>query len=600
MGFRYLKISPISNFRNPKNNVSFGEARVNILAMGDSHGQIESLPAAFDAIEYKKAEIFDTPKEKTTDKPQMPKNYLNLFTHAGDYFINPAKRGFIGDPNATAASNQVKLLNSFLTELKKDAPDLEGYYTLGNHCLDDGDELAVKELSKADVTTLLTNVNLRNSKSITDLSEKDQEKFKEQAILEIPDDKNPNLKHKVLMLGMTTPSVDFYVPNQVKGLDIIDRNAKKDVQLTEKDFTKSYEKLNKTIGDFKKDNPKGAVVLLSHNGNAVADMIVKNVSGIDVIINGHDHKKENHIATNPTTGHQTLVASMYQNNRKFSSIKLHFDDDGNLDTIKNKDFYTEDVEKEKKAQAATNPIEAGKKEVNPIQEKLNALLGEDFKPSVFLSGPTNIESLSTDGIRNSSNLLANFTSDVVKEQYEKHGGEADIVGLQTASIRQNLPVNGWTSNIKLLNLFCGRTVALGALQKGELKGAEITKFVIENYGDNMKNRNRNPLVQYSGMKVNKGQFDNLLMSGNATMKDYADCLEVKDKEGKYQKLDLEKTYKVALPEELFVVPNVKTLMNMKDKFQPTGYNADDLFMEYVKDNDYKISMDKSADVRVVE
>ena len=595
-----MKISPINNFRNPRNQVSFGEARVNILAMGDSHGQIESLPAAFDAIKYKKAEIFEAPKEKTADIPQMPKNYLNLFTHAGDYFINPAKKGFIGDPNATAASNQVKLLNSFLTELKKDAPDLEGYYTLGNHCLDDGDELAVKELSKADVTTLLTNVNLKNSKSITDLSEKDQEKFKEQAILEIPDDKNPNLKHKVLMLGMTTPSVDFYVPNQVKGLDIIDRNAKKDVQLTEKDFTKSYEKLNKTIGDFKKDNPKGAVVLLSHNGNAVADMIVKNVSGIDVIINGHDHKKENHIATNPTTGHQTLVASMYQNNRKFSSIKLHFDDDGNLDTIKNKDFYTEDVEKEKKAQVATNPIEAGKKEVNPIQEKLNALLGEDFKPSVFLSGPTNIESLSTDGIRNSSNLLANFTSDVVKEQYEKHGGEADIVGLQTASIRQNLPVNGWTSNIKLLNLFCGRTVALGALQKGELKGAEITKFVIENYGDNMKNRNRNPLVQYSGMKVNKGQFDNLLMSGNATMKDYADCLEVKDKEGKYQKLDLEKTYKVALPEELFVVPNVKTLMNMKDKFQPTGYNADDLFMEYVKDNDYKISMDKSADVRVVE
>ena len=142
--------------------------------------------------------------------------------------------------------------------------------------------------------------------------------------------------------------------------------------------------------------------------------------------------------------------------------------------------------------------------------------------------------------------------------------------------------------------------AYSLLQKGELKGAEITKFVIENYGDNMKNRNRNPLVQYSGMKVNKGQVDNLLMSGNATMKDFADCLEVKDKEGKYQKLDLEKTYKVALPEELFVVPNVKTLMNMKDKFQPTGYNADDLFMEYVKDNDYKISMDKSADVRVVE
>ena len=52
MGFRYLKILSISNFRNPKNNVSFGEARVNILAMGDSHGQIESLPAAFDGIGF--------------------------------------------------------------------------------------------------------------------------------------------------------------------------------------------------------------------------------------------------------------------------------------------------------------------------------------------------------------------------------------------------------------------------------------------------------------------------------------------------------------------------------------------------------------------
>lgn len=594
-----MKISPFNHF-NPRNNVSFGEARVNILAMSDSHGQIESLPAAFDAIEYKKAEIFDAPKVATADKPQMPKNYINLFTHAGDWFINPAKKGFIGDPNATAASNQVKLMNTFLDEIKKDVPDLEGYYTLGNHCMDDGDEFAVKELSKADVTTLLTNVNLKNSKSITDLTPEEQEKFKEQAIIEIPDDKNPNLKHKVLMLGMTTPSVDFYLPGQVKGLDIVDRNAKKDVQLTEKDFTKSYEKLNKIIGEFKNENPNGAVVLLSHNGNPVANMIVKNVPNIDVIVNGHDHKKENHIATNPTTGNQTLITSLYQNNKKFSSIKLHFDDDGKLDTINNKDFYTEDVLNEKKAKEATNPIEATKKKINPVQAQLDKLLGEDFKPSVFVSGPTNIEALSTDGIRNSANLLANFTSDVVKEQYEKHGGEADIVGLQTASIRQTLPVNGWTSNIKLLNLFCGRTVALGALQKADLKGADITKFVIENYGDNMKNRSRNPLVQYSGMRINKGQFDNLLMSGNATMKDYANCLEVKDKNGEYQKLDMEKTYKVALPEELFVVPNVKTLMNMKDKFQPTGYNADDLFMEYVKDNDYKISMDKSADVRVIE
>ena len=118
-----MKISPF-NHLNPRNNVSFGEARVNILAMSDSHGQIESLPAAFDAIEYKKAEIFDAPKVATTDKPQMPKNYINLFTHAGDWFINPAKKGFIGDPNATAASNQVKLMNTFLDEIKKDVPDL--------------------------------------------------------------------------------------------------------------------------------------------------------------------------------------------------------------------------------------------------------------------------------------------------------------------------------------------------------------------------------------------------------------------------------------------------------------------------------------------
>lgn len=573
------------------NRQNFGAAKVNILAMSDGHGQVEKLPDLYEAVYSKKDEIFDGPDKDG----KAQKGSLNMFVHAGDWFINPGKKGFMGAPEKTAAEFQVDFMNGLLDSLEKNAaPELKAFYTLGNHCMDDGDKFIIDKLSKAKPTTLLTNVNMDNSPSIKSLDEKAKEKFKEEQVLEIPDDKDPNKKHKVLMLGMTTPSVDFYVPGQVKGLDVVDRNAIKDIQLRESHFKNTYKKLNDKISKFKEANPQGAVVLLSHNGNNVANMIIQNVDGIDVIVNGHDHKKSSKVLTNKKTGKQTLVTSLYQNNDKFSSIKLKFDDNGNLEKIQEKGYYPAEVNKEK------GHVGIDKK-FNPMQKKLNELLGEDFKPSIFVAGPPEIKQLSTEGIRKQNSHLMNFVADAVNEEYKTHDPDVDISGVFSASIRQPIAVNGWTSNIKLLNLFCGRPLEGGQLCKGEIKGAEFARIVTENYGDNLKNNSRNPLLHYSGVKVNKKGVDDLLMSGGkVTNDDYAKNIEVKDKNGEYKPLDLEKTYKVVLPKECFMVPNIQSAMAMyPSKFKDTPYNGDDLFMDYVKRHDYKMDMTKSADTRIV-
>lgn len=583
-----LKIGPNLSAK-PMQKQSFGAARVNIMAMSDSHGQVEKLPDLYEAVHAKKDEVFDAPGSDG----KAPRGSLNMFVHSGDWFINPGKKGFMGAPDKTAAEFQVDFMNGLMKELKTIAgSDMKSFYTPGNHCMDDGDKFILKTLAKAEPTTLLTNINMDKSPSITSMDAKSRDKFKEGQVIEVADDKNPNKKHKVLMLGMTTPSLDFYDPGQVKGLDVVDRNAIKDIQLRESHFQNTYDKLNKKISAFKQENPQGAVVLLSHNGNNVANMIVQNVDGIDVIVNGHDHKKTSKVLTSQKTGKKTLVTSLYQNNDKFSSIKLHFNDNGDLDNVKEKGYYPSEVNKE--------AGHVGLKD-NPMQKQLVSLLGEDFKPSIFVSGPSEIKQMSTQGIRKQNSHLMNFVADSVKEEYETHDPDVDIVGYQSASIRQPIAVNGWTSNIKLLNLFCGRPLEGGILCKGEITGADFTRILTENYGDNLKNNSRNPLLHYSGVRVNKKGVDELLMSGGkVTNDDYAKNIEVKDKNGEYKPLDLNKTYKVVMPKECFIVPNVRSAMALyPSKFKDTPYNGDDLFMDFVKRHDYKMDMTKSADTRIV-
>ena len=84
-----MKINSVSNCNE---KVAFRSADVNILATSDNHGNVLSLPKFVKTIEANQSDIFVKPEEKST---------LNIFAIAGDWFINPSKKGFLTDKNLT-------------------------------------------------------------------------------------------------------------------------------------------------------------------------------------------------------------------------------------------------------------------------------------------------------------------------------------------------------------------------------------------------------------------------------------------------------------------------------------------------------------------
>ena len=61
------------------------------------------------------------------------------------------------------------------------------------------------------------------------------DKILKSARYEIPDDKNPDLKHHLLFLGATIPTMDFYNPGLCNGLEFYDNSNQKDANLKETD-----------------------------------------------------------------------------------------------------------------------------------------------------------------------------------------------------------------------------------------------------------------------------------------------------------------------------------------------------------------------------
>ena len=77
----------LTNFNYPQ--VGFKAAQVNIVAMSDNHGNVQNLPQLVGTIDKNKGDIFKKADEKST---------LNMFAIAGDFFMNPHKKGYMTKP----------------------------------------------------------------------------------------------------------------------------------------------------------------------------------------------------------------------------------------------------------------------------------------------------------------------------------------------------------------------------------------------------------------------------------------------------------------------------------------------------------------------
>ncbi len=613
------------------NETAFKGARVNILATADNHGNIMRLPRLLKTVENNAKEIFPKSESEST---------LNFFAIVGDWFINPSKKGFITHPELSNGDLQnlalLKTIDSVRMIVKKMVDKIPGHnkpvipetlYTMGNHCLDAGTSFILNVMRKNPMKSLVTNVDLEKSPQVVETMEKTSNIVKS-AIYSVPDDKKPDLLHKVMFLGVTIPSMDFYNPGLCEGLEFFDNSNKKDANLKEEDIQDTIQAVKAEVEAFKSKNPKGAVILLSHMGGRLSEIIRDNVPEIDHILNGHDHKN-----SQLNVG-ITSINSLGKDNEMIKALNFEFDDDGNFAKGKMTPYFTETT--------LADGLES-----HPFQKFLDSFFEDDLKPLISLGElksdadieaakkkfPIYVESvlrsfgisdenvskalmqndnfkslvhslaaaeLEKDDsvekgltsltygneIRYQNSYLMNYLTSALKRVIrEKHNPDVFTVALQSSIVRGGL--ENEADNLMVMKVFDGVSEDLSNLRIGSIKGQELVGLIVENILSNLKAPTRNTIIHWSDVQVNRTMIE-AISTGNLKA-DYSEAVRVRNKLTKeFEPIDLNEDYSMVIGEKFLVKDDIEWPGKIRDRFVSLNKTYDQLFREYIESVDYKL------------
>lgn len=554
-------------------NLNFGSAQMNIVSMADSHGDILSIPHVIKTIHENKTEIFD--------KKSSPSTH-SILAIVGDYYMNPGGRGILTSPRKTFGDIQHAFLEKLIFEVKRNFAPTQKFdtlYTPGNHCFGAGDEWLFDRLIKAPMYSLITNVNLEKSPLIDKISKK-VPTILPQKIFEIPDSQNPELKNHVLFLGVTTPSMYYNIGN-IKHTAFYDQTTKNDVLMNEEDFKETLALLNKSIEDYKRKYPRGAVVLMMHTGNRISNMFANNVKGIDVILNAHDHKDYSSFVNG------TQIFSHGQNNKFIRSLNLMFDDNGKLSCIKNQKFDT------------APHIKSARKD-SYLQRFVRQLLKKDLKPLVYIDkeGIKQEDLLFSNDIRHKNTVLGNFITFALGKEARKVYHDLDSIAIPSTIIRNGLLSNSLRTtfnNIDLLNMFKGVDTNVSKIRLGKITGQELLDLILENTINNLSSPTRNALILWSDIQINRTAVKKLIKSGRKN--DLASAIKIRNKNtGKFEQINPDKIYKIILADKYLVkkTKNIKVAEKIFSKFRiiPETYRL--LFKRYLDSSSGKLEIPKES------
>lgn len=564
---------------NKYDNINFKSSQVNILSTADNHGDLLSMPQMMKMIEVNKKDIFEKGLEKST---------ANIFAIAGDYFMNPDKKGFLTNPIYTNGDVQYNFLSKLLYTVKSAAGfnNFEAVYTPGNHCYDGGDEWLYKKLSRSAMTTILSNVDKSESPLVKELLDNNKHIVTER-IIEVPDSKNKNITNKVLILGVTIPSMDYYNPGLLKGTKFYDNSTKNDASLQKKDLPRTFYKIKRYVTKFKEENPDGAVVVMAHTGNKISKMLVDKIPDIDLILNGHDHKEFEIMYG------KTLILSHGQNNKFVRNTALKFDNKGKLEEIRTRKIETDKYD----------PIARKDKK---LQEFLSVNIGKDLIPIVKFRNDAGApeEMVLDDSIRYSNNIMANYVTSAIKRPLREIYPEIDAVGIPSSAFRNGLKSNErrhTLNNLDLLKMFDGISENLSQVKIGKIKGQELYDLILENVENNLKSRTRNVLIQWSDIQINRSEIKEIVKHGKEG--NLYDTIKIRNpKTRKFEKIKPDKEYTIALPDKYLKKESssIKVPSKIMHKFSDTGETFDSLFRKYLEMIDYKVKItDKTREKRIL-
>ncbi len=540
-----MKINSINT--NINKFYSFGASVVNINAFSDTHGELMLANNAFEEMRSRKNDIFCREEKGST----------NVLAICGDWFMDGGKTGFLTNPNKKNAEFQLDILNEFIRQVRKIAGNTTAIFTSGNHEFDGGVELLDKILSKIDAEVLMTNLDISNSPAFAKSISKN--KIINEKVVEAEDDKNPDLKHKVLFLGVSPVNMGAYQEN-TKGLKFIDNIIKPQRYVKKEDYEATTEECKKRINAFKSENPDGIVVLLSHTGVGFADNLVKE-SAVDLVFDGHEHKDDIRYVNG------VPIISLSQNFKKIVNAKIKISDSGKLDSIKINPF---------------SPLE--NKSIGPLLKFFGGILSEDIKKRYSIRTDSNdIKMLDVKDIRLGNNFLANFVTDSILEEIRKKDSSVDFFALNASAIRHPLKISDKVRNsaFDVMNVLAGIKDEDGGILTTELSGLEVVYMVLDNYLFNKENPQRNPIIHYSGLITDRTGMLQDYMNGK-TLRELAGYVIDASTN---KPVDPDKTYKIANVEKYFNKSQNPIIKGIKDKSVYTGNTVQALFKKHFEESD---------------
>ena len=549
-----MQISRVNIYNKP-----FKAATVSINALSDTHGELLKANSAIETMRKHKDDFFCREKKGST----------NVTAICGDWFMNGGKKGFVSNQSKPLAMFQLGILNEFINQIKGMAGSVSTIFVPGNHEFDGGVELLDNVLSNLDADVVASNLDIEHSKGFSKTIESG--KLFSEKVIEAEDDKNPNLKHKILFLGIMPTNMQAYQKN-LDGVALTDVNKKHLAKVEKEDYQNTLDICKSKIEAFKKENPNGIVIFMSHAGAGFSDYLAQEAP-VNLIFDGHEHK------TQIRTVNSTPIIPLSQNFRRIVNAKLSIDDNGNLKEIRTK---------------ITDPSD--NKTRGPILKLYRQLFKSDIvKKYSIKSNDKSISALKVDGVREGNSFLANFITDSILSELKKEDKDIDIFALNSSSIRHSLKVSNKksVSNLDILNVLAGISEDSAKIYTNKVSGNELAYLVYDNLVFSRYNPDKRPIIHYSGLIIDRTSIYKAIDEG----KPLSEILQY-IKDAKTNKpIEADKTYKIANPEKYFLKSGNDKIKGMINSAEYTGFSVHELFQRHFAENKNNIFV--NCDNRII-
>ncbi len=528
-------------------NVSFKSANVNINVISDTHGHINDCDKFLGTFK-------DNQKNLTTNGGR---GNADLFAVCGDWFISGGSKGYHSDPQKPFGLFQLDVFNKMTDSLKSSVEGLQTIFIPGNHEYDGGSQLLSDTFEKLNNDTTILNTNLDLKKSSVFKKSIDEGKLVNSKVIEVEDDKEDGVFHKVLLLGVSPVNLEYYCKN-IAGTKFIDNINIPQKQVEPEHYENTMQDCINRINDFKSENPDGAVVFFSHTGVNFAENLIRRTKHVDFVFDGHEHKVGiNYVDDVP-------VFALSKDFNYFGNLKLHFDDNGKL-TLN----YSQIPVKKSKS--------LPDKEMTDFY---NNLIKDDLKPEYMIISNINGD-LSDKDIRLGENALANFITDSILSEIKKIDDSVDIFALNASAMRNYLPSgkDHPINHMQVMNLLSGITEQEAEIVTTKVSGEQLMEILLDNYLLNRTAPERIPIIHYSGLTVDRTAFLKAHDSGSK-YSELAECVKTAD--GKT--IDLNKTYNIANVIKYFNKMQNHDLKELGKKSKSLNVSVKQLFEKYFEEN----------------